>query len=267
MSDVITSLQNQRVKDAVKLRDRRGREKQRRIIIDGVREIGRAVGAGLLWSDVFVCEQLIADEHRRLVDDLRQAGALIQHVDRHVFEKIAFGDRAEGIVAVAQTPTRSLPSIELPAAPTVAVLEAIEKPGNVGAILRTADAAGISAVILADGGTDLFNPSTIRASGAAVFSLPSAATSSEQARRWLREREVPIVSARVDGTVDYADADLRPPAAIVLGSEAAGLSEVWRGDEVVSVRLPMLGAVDSLNVSVTAGILFYETLRQRGAER
>jgi TrmH family RNA methyltransferase len=145
----------------------------------------------------------------------------------------------------------------------VAVLEGVEKPGNAGAVLRSADAAGVSAVIVADARTDLFNPNAIRASLGAIFSLPVCEATSADALAWLRQRRFAVFAARVDGAVPYTQADYRGPAAIVLGSEAAGLSPVWTGDDIQAVRLPMLGVVDSLNVSAAAAVLFYEARRQR----
>jgi len=148
----------------------------------------------------------------------------------------------------------------------VAVLENVEKPGNVGAILRSADAAGISAVIVADAGTDLYNPNSIRASAGTIFSMPLAACSSAEALAWLRQHAFQIFAARIDGAVDYARVRYSGRSAVVLGSEAEGLSSVWQGEDVTSVQLPMCGIGDSLNVSVTAAVLFYEALRQRNTK-
>ena len=265
MSEIVTSLQNQRVKEAVKLRDRRGRDKQRRIIIDGVREISRAMDADIACVEAFACEALLGDQATDLVARLDSRGVEVIRVTEQVFAKVAFGDRHEGVVVVANTPMVSLQQLALPASPSVAVLEGIEKPGNVGAILRTADAAGISAVLLADPRTDLFNPNVIRASQGAVFGLPVAAAKTDEVLAWLRGRGFRILATRVDAQGDYADASYEPPCAIVLGSEAEGLTDAWRGDDVNGIRLPMRGEVDSLNVSVTAGVLFYEALRQREA--
>lgn len=263
MSDIVTSLQNQRMKEAVKLRDRRARDKQQRIIIDGVREITRALAADLEWSEVFFCEDSLAADSREVIEELKAAGATPIHVSPQVLAKVAFGDRNEGVVAVAKAPVRRMDMLQLGPAPVVAVLEGVEKPGNVGAILRTADAAGISAVLLADPRTDLFNPNTIRASQGAVFKLPIAEADTDQIITWLRARQFHIVAARVDASGDYAHAKMQSPCAIVLGSEADGLTDRWDAEDVIGVRLPMLGQVDSLNVSVTAGVLFYEALRQR----
>lgn len=262
--NLITSLQNQRVKDVVKLRDHRQRVKQGRILIDGVREITRALRGGIDIVQAFVCEPLCQSrESQDLLGSLANAGIELWHVTPEVLEKMAFGDRAEGVLAVAETPRRSLASLEVKPEALIAVIEGVEKPGNVGAVLRSADAAGVNAVIVADGGTDLFNPNTIRASLGTLFTLAVCEASTEQTMAWLRARRCRIYGARLDATVDYTLADYRGAAAIVLGSEADGLTEAWRTDDVTGIKLPMCGVADSLNVSATAAVLFYEALRQR----
>lgn len=261
----ITSLQNPRVKEAVRLRDRRHREKQGRILIDGVRELRRALGAGVQLLEAFVCEALCtSDEARQLVESLPNYGGEVWRVAEPVFEKLAFGHRTEGVLAVAEMPQPTLDALTLPPDAVVAVLEAVEKPGNVGAVLRSADAAGVAAVLLADARTDLYNPNAIRASLGTIFTVPICAADSATVIAWLRQRAFQIVAARVDGSVPYTEVDLRGPTALVLGSEAEGLSAAWTGDDIRAIRLPMLGVADSLNVSVTAAVLFYEALRQRG---
>lgn len=184
-------------------------------------------------------------------------------VSPDVFAKIAFGDREDGIIAVAETPRTGLSELQLSAEPLVAVLEGIEKPGNVGAILRSADAAGVEAVIVADGRTDLYNPNTIRASLGTVFRRNICESTAADTIDWLREKKLAIVAARPDASTVYTDANLRGGVAIVLGSEATGLSDAWTSAGATPVRLPMHGLADSLNVSTTAAVLFYEALRQR----
>jgi TrmH family RNA methyltransferase len=262
----ITSRHNERVKQVARLRDARDRAEQQRFAIDGIREIGRALAGGAEIVEAFVCDELLEDDQSRsLVARLREAGAPVWQVDRQVFEKIAYGARHEGVVAVARTPELSLDKLKLPDDPLVAVLVGIEKPGNVGAVLRSADGAGVAAVVVADGGTDLFNPNTIRASLGTVFTLPIAEATSEEALAWLREHGVAIYAARPDAVQQYSDTDLTGPTAIVLGSEAEGLGRQWQAPEVRAIKLPMHGAADSLNVSATAAVLFYEARRQRVA--
>ena len=263
--DLITSRQNQRVKNAVKLRDRRAREKQNRTLIDGARELGRALRAGVELLEVFVCEPLCSDEARQnVLMQLDSTEAIVSYVTAEVFEKLAFGERAEGVVGVVSTPAPALSDLALPLKPIVAVLEGIEKPGNVGAVIRSADAAGVAAVIVADGGTDLFNPAAIRASLGTIFALPIAAASSRDTLSWLGEQGLPIFATRPDASRAYTDVDWTEGGAIVLGSEARGLGDTWRCNQVTPIGLPMRGVADSLNVSATAAVLFYDALRQRG---
>jgi TrmH family RNA methyltransferase len=180
-------------------------------------------------------------------------------------EKLAFGQRVEGVVAVARPPQRTVADLPLTGDALIAVVEGVEKPGNLGAVVRTADAAGVAAVLVADGGTDLYNPNAIRASLGAIFTVPVCSATTADALAWLRASGFRVLAARVDGAVDYSAADFRGRVAIALGSEAHGLSETWRGADMTAVRLPLLGSVDSLNLSATAAVLFYEALRQRGA--
>jgi TrmH family RNA methyltransferase len=260
----ITSRQNARIKDAAKLRQRRQREKQQRFVIDGGREMLRAIDAGVRVVEAFVCEPLLADDEvRQAAARLAAAGADVATVTEEVFEKLCFGERASGVVAVAETPRRSLDGLKLPVAPLVAVLEGLEKPGNVGAVLRSADGAGVDAVVVADPRSDLFNPNTIRASLGTVFGPGVVAASGQGALAWLRTLGVPIFAARPEATRLYTDVDYHRGAAMVLGSEAEGLSETWRGAEITAIALPMRGLADSLNVSATAAVLFYEAQRQR----
>lgn len=276
---IITSPQNPRIKEAIKLRVRKGRDEQNRIIIDGVREISLALKAGVQIVELYVLDGAEFDKPAAAVLEMaRTARTPIMQVAAPVMAKLAYGDRIEGFVAVATPPAAQLEDffsrIASPAhppsdggaagaAPLVAVIEGAEKPGNVGAVLRTASAAGLSGVIVASGGTDLYNPNTIRASLGAIFTTPVCATNSRAVLLALRSRHFQMLAARVDGAIGYLEANYLPPTAIILGSESRGLTEIWTGEELTSVRLPMLGAVDSLNVSVTAAVLFYEALRQR----
>jgi TrmH family RNA methyltransferase len=188
-------------------------------------------------------------------------------VSEAVIGKLAFGDRSDGVVAIVRAPSTTLGSLVdgLPPDPLVVVVEAVEKPGNLGAIVRTADGAGADAVVAADARTDLFNPNAIRASLGTIFALPVAAAPSPEVLDHLTRLGARIVAARVDAERLYADADLRGPLALVLGSEAEGLTSAWGDPRVEPVRIPMRGAADSLNVSVAAAVLLYEALRQRSA--
>jgi TrmH family RNA methyltransferase len=260
----LTSPSNPRVKAVVRLRDRAERERTGQTVVDGAREVGRAIAGGVELVEAFVCEPLaIGDEARAALDALGSAGTGWTPVSEVVLEKLAFGNRVDGIVTVVRPRRLSLVDLALPSDPIVAVVEGVEKPGNLGAIIRSADGAGLDAVIAADARTDVFNPNAVRASLGTIFALPVLAAATGDVLVWLREQGLRIVTARVDATTDYFDADLTGPLAIVLGSEAAGLRADWAGAGIQPVRLPMLGSGDSLNVSATAAVLFYEAVRQR----
>jgi TrmH family RNA methyltransferase len=260
----ITSPSNPRAKAAARLRDRQGRNDQQRIIIDGVREIGLAIASGIELAELYFFPELCRDEqHAALLETARRKQISLIEVTPPVMEKLVFGQRVEGVVAVATTPRRTLADLKLKEDTLVAVVEGVEKPGNLGAMLRTADAAGVSALIVSEGGTDLYNPNAIRASLGAIFTVPVASAASQSALDWLRQNHFRLLAARVDGTTDYTAADYRGRTAIILGSEAHGLSDLWQADDITPIRLPLLGRVDSLNLSATAAVLFYEALRQR----
>ena len=262
----LTSTANPRVKSVVRLRDRRERERTGRTLIDGARELRRAIDAGVTIDEVFVCAPLLRGaDARAALDGLDEAGIPLRGTNETVFAKLAFGERAEGLVAIARVPSTALADLALPAEPLVVVLEGVEKPGNLGAVLRSADGAGADALVAASPRTDLFNPNVIRASAGTVFGVPLAAAPRDEVFAWLVEHGIRIVAARVDATTAYTDVDLRGPLAIALGSEADGLTDAWRDATVEAVRLPMLGVADSLNVSVTAAVLLYEARRQRGS--
>ena len=261
----ITSTANPRVKAVAGLRDRRDRERTGRTIVDGAREVRRAIESGAVFDEAFVCVPLLqGPDARAALDRLTQAGVRITTTNPTVFQKLAFGERAEGLVAVVRVPSLALDDLHLPADPLVVVLEGVEKPGNLGAVLRSADGAGADALIVADARTDPFNPNVIRASAGTVFAVALAVAPAAAVIAWLRAREIRIVATRVDAPAAYADADLRGPLAIALGSETDGLTEQWAGAGIETVSLPMLGIADSLNVSVTAAVLLYEARRQRG---
>jgi TrmH family RNA methyltransferase len=260
----ITSRQNQRIKDAARLRIGRERQRSGRFIIDGAREIARAISAGIHCVEAFLSDDLSDSlASSRTMDAIRSSAAEIYHVTPEVFAKLAFGDRDDGILVVAKTPRRGLEDLRLPPNALVAVLEGLEKPGNVGAILRSADAAGVDAVIVADGRTDLYNPNTIRASLGTVFGGNVCEASSAATIEWLAKNGLSIIAARPDAEKLYSTVDFTLGTAIVLGSEALGLTGDWRDTNITAVRVPMLGMADSLNVSTTAAVLFYEALRQR----
>jgi len=260
----ITSATNPRVKAAVRLRARRERETTGLTVVDGAREIGRALDTGIEIVDAFVGDGVARSaDAEDVVRRLRTASRSFAVVSEAVIAKVAFGDRTDGIVAVVRFATRALDDLVLPPDPLVVVAESVEKPGNLGAILRSADGAGADAVIAADPLTDLFNPNAIRASLGTIFRVPLASASGAATLDWLEARAIVPIATRLDAPTLYSDVDLRGPVAIVVGSEADGLTGVWTAPRVIPVRIPMLGAADSLNVSVAAAVLLYEAVRQR----
>ncbi|PQO27796.1 TrmH family RNA methyltransferase [Blastopirellula marina] len=263
--EIIRSLQNTQIKAAVKLRDRRGRTQQRRTIIDGLREIRRALECDFPIETIYVDPTALAGPEAREFSDMlaNVPPASITHVTHEVMAKLAFGERVEGAVAVAKIPEKTLRQVRLPECPLIAVIEQVEKPGNVGAILRTMDAVGANLLISADGRTDRFNPNAIRASLGTIFSVPVVDATSEETIEFLAEQGIQMLAARVDGSVPYSTVDMTQPTALILGSEAHGLSDKWHQAGITNIHLPMNGIADSLNVSTTAAVLLYEALRQR----
>ena len=266
----ITSLTNPRVKAAVRLRDRRERDATGLTIVDGPRELLRGLDGGVVVEEAFVCRDLIRSaEAEEAVARLGASGGAgsIHEVSADVLAKVGFGDRIDGVVAIVRAPAVGLDRLTLPPDPLVVVVESVEKPGNLGAILRSADGAGADAVIAADARTDLFNPNAIRSSLGTIFSVPIASATTAATLEWLAAHAIQPIAARVDADVLYTEIDFRGPVGIVMGSEAGGLSRAWEDPRVTAVRIPMHGAADSLNVSVAAAILLYEARRQRSAGR
>jgi TrmH family RNA methyltransferase len=260
----ITSQANPRVKAAVRLRDRRERDATGLTIVDGPRELLGALDHGIAIAEAFVCDELVrTPDAAEAVRRLRAAGVGVVPVSAGVMAKIAFGDRSDGVVAIARVPETSLDRLAVPPEPLIVVIEAVEKPGNLGAILRTADGAGADAVIAADPLTDPFNPNAIRASMGTIFGIPIATASTPATLEWLADRGIRPIAARVGAPAAYTEADLRGAVAVVLGGEATGLSPAWDDSRVTAVGIPMHGTADSLNVSVAAAIILYEALRQR----
>jgi len=260
----ITSPGNERIKRAVRLRRGTHRREDGLTLVDGARELAAALAAGVTVRQVYFCRSEASFESlATLLAEAAEQRAEVFEVSEAVAGRLAYGERRDGVWGVVVPPQRGLDDLELRAQPLVAVLEGVEKPGNVGAVVRSADAAGASAVIVADGGTDLFNPNTIRASLGTIFHVPVCAAACADVGAWTREKHLQLVAARLDGEATPWDIDLTKPTALLLGAESTGLSDAWNQAEVQAVRLPMQGIADSLNVSATAAVLFYEALRQR----
>jgi TrmH family RNA methyltransferase len=265
---LISSLQNARIKELVKLAKRRDRDERRVTIVEGTREIGHALHAGIVPLEVYLCPELATGpEHQPLIarcEELaRQRQTSLVTVTPAVFAKIAYREESGGLLLVIPYVTQPLACLSVAHAPFFTVIEGVEKPGNLGAILRTADAAGVDGVIVCAGATDVHNPNVVRASLGALFTVPLAEARTDAVIQWLQQQQIQIVAASPEGTQDYIVPDYRAPVAVVMGSEAYGLAPVWLSAAQAVVRIPMHGAVDSLNLSAATAILLYEVVRQR----
>lgn len=261
---IITSTQNDRVKDLVRLRDRRHRDRSGRFLIEGFRELRRALDAGVRMDALFTCPPLfLGPNEEALIRRASDSGAEIVELAEDPFRKASYRDRPEGLLASAPQFPTTLERLDLGTTPLVLVAEAIEKPGNLGTMLRTADAVGVDAVLVADPTTDPFNPNVVRASTGTLFTVPLAIGSSDEVRAFLSDRGVRTVATTPDTDVLHWDADLTGPIAIVVGTEQYGLSEEWLRAADIEVRIPMAGVADSLNAAMAAGVVLFEAARQR----
>lgn len=264
MSDPITSSSNSQIKNLVRLRDRRHRDRSGTYLLEGFRAVTRAIDSGTEIQYLYVCPELfLGNNESKLIAAAAASGTTVIEVAAGPFTKAAYRDRPEGLLGVATQFETGLSKLETGPDPLILVVEAIEKPGNLGTMLRTADAAGCSAVIVCDPTTDPFNPNVVRASTGALFTVPLAVTSSTDAIAWLKERNIRIVATTPDADVIHHDADLKGPLAIAIGSEQFGLTETWLNAADARVRMPMAGMADSLNAAMAAGVALFEAVRQR----
>ena len=261
----IASLQNPRIKDAVKLRDRKPRNETGLFLIEGYRELKRAVDAGWKIETLFFCPELFLGTNEPEL--IAKAGGETVECTKEVFEKLSYRDRPDGLLATAPQRHLGLSDLEKLLAkkknPFLVVAESIEKPGNLGTILRSCDAAGVDAVIVCDPTTDVFNPNVVRSSVGTLFTLPVLETGSEETLAFLKERGISIVAGTPHTDVEFTEADLKVPLAIVVGTEQYGLSENWMKKADIRVKIPMFGIADSLNVASATTLLLYEAVRQR----
>lgn len=265
---ILTSASNPGIKNIIKLRKADYRKESRAFIIEGCRELARAISAKVKIEELYFCPGLFSNTRGEssILKEAGKQGARLFEVSKPIYEKIAFGARGEGIIAIAVRPSLSFKDIPLREEPLFVVVEGIEKPGNLGAIIRTAEAAGADAVLVADARTDIYNPNTVRSSLGALFGVCVVQTDSAEIIYWLKERKVKIVCACVQGDLPYALVDFRGGTAIVVGSEEKGLTRLWKDGADFKAAIPMAGKVDSLNVSCAAAILLYEAVRQRKAQ-
>ena len=264
---IINSPANPRVKAVLKLRQRAHRDEQGLMLVEGYREIKRALDNGYRPGQLFFCEEMFLKGTGEpvLIERCRALGAEVLACGAAAFARLAYRERPEGLLAVGPQVRRTLADLALPPRALVVVAEAIEKPGNLGTILRSADAAGVHAVIVCDRCTDLHNPNVVRASTGMLFAVPVAEADGAATRAWLRARAFAILAATPHADKLHTEVDLTGNVALVVGAEQYGLSEAWLQAADLRVRIPMLGQADSLNVSAAATILLYEAVRQRVA--
>lgn len=294
----VTSAQNRKVKTLLALQEKaRLRKEMGLFVVEGRRELGHCVHAGFEIDTLFYCPDIVGSavgpsaaicysaqtrhadpfranaaegplpnlpEDKDLTTILEKAGQIVE-VPRELYEKIAYRGGTEGMIAEVKVKERTLEGLEMRENPLVVVLEGVEKPGNIGAVLRSADAAGADAVLICDPLTDLYNPNLIRASIGAVFTVQVICCSSDEAIKWLKDNKIDIYTAQLQDSSWYYDTDMTGGTAIVVGTEATGLTDGWREAADGHIRIPMLGELDSLNASVSAAILLFEAVRQRNA--
>jgi RNA methyltransferase, TrmH family len=265
---IISSTDNPKVKDALDLREKRKRDASHLFLIEGYREILRALHGKVSIEKLFICPELFLGENEAsLIEKARASSAQIISCTEKVFHKLSYRDRPDGLLAIAKSMQFNLADLaqKLPPKepPLLVIAEAIEKPGNLGTILRSADASGAHAVLVADRCTDIYNPNVVRASVGTLFTLPVIETSSEDTLRWLKEHNVQIIAASPHATKNYTDIDFKKPSAIIVGAEQIGLSDLWEKNCTDFVKIPMKGVADSLNVAMATTILLYEAQRQR----
>jgi TrmH family RNA methyltransferase len=259
----ITSLQNPTVKRIVQLSKSKERREQGLFVMEGARELSLAKNAGYEVESVFVCPEIFANsEYPGVLNGLSER--IITEITPAIFEKLAYREHSDGIIALMRPKNHNLSSLSLPKDPFIIVLEAVEKPGNLGAILRTADAAKADAVIVCDPNTDIYNPNVIRSSIGCLFTVPVGVCSSTEAYDWLQSKQVKTYAAELTAAKWYHVVDFRGPSAIIMGTEADGLTPFWLDAADTRIKIPMRGAIDSLNVSVSTAILTFEAMRQRG---
>jgi RNA methyltransferase, TrmH family len=264
---MITSPTNERIKDLVRLRSRRHRDRTGRFLVEGYREIGRALEASVAIERLFTCPALfLGGNEPGLVDRARTSGAEIVEVAEAPFRKVSYRERPEGLLAEAARFDTELTGIDFGQEALALVAQSIEKPGNLGTMLRTAAAAGASGVVVADPTTDPFNPNVVRASLGHLFTVPLAVAGTPETIAHLRSKGITIVATTPDASDPHYDADLTGPIALVVGSEQYGLSDEWLDAADRRVVIPMPGPADSLNAATAAAIVLFEAVRQRRVE-
>lgn len=260
----ITSLQNPKIKGALALYERRARDKTSQFLIEGYRELFRANHGKEDILELFFCPDLfLGTNERALIEAIENRGSKSYLCSEQVFRKLSYRDRPDGLMAVARQRKRALKDIPLSDNPFLVVAEAIEKPGNLGTILRTSDGSGVDGVVVCDRCTDLYNPNVVRASVGTLFTIPVVEADGKETFSWLKEQKIKIVAATPAAQENYTDVDLSGPVAILVGCEQLGLSPLWMEGADIQVKIPMRGVADSLNVAMATALICYEVVRQR----
>ena len=273
--EAVTSAQNPKIKELLALQEKsRLRREKNLFVVEGRRELGHCIDAGYLIRTLFTCPEICQEQDiEEISEKILAQGPLpgqcepsLIEIPAALYEKVAYRGSTEGLIAEAVMRPFCLEDLKIKEHPLIVVLESVEKPGNLGAVLRSADSAGADAVIVCDPLTDLYNPNLIRASIGAIFSIPTVAVSSAMAIDWLKTNRIQILTAQLQDSELYYDTDMTGGTAIVMGTESTGLTDIWRQNADRHIRIPMLGQLDSLNVSVSAAILLYEAVRQRNQQ-
>ena len=267
----ITSAQNAKIKELLALQEKsKERRKKGLFVVEGKREIIHCVEAGYEPHTFFICRDIITEKELDSIlgaveENFCGMTCQIIEIPQHLYDKVAYRGGTEGVIAEMHCKEMALDNLRMKENPLVVVLESVEKPGNLGAVLRSADASGVDAVIVCDPLTDMYNPNLIRSSIGAIFTVPVATATSEEAIAWLKNNGIKIYTAQLQDSEWYYDTDMKGGTAIVMGTEATGLTDVWRKAADAHIKIPMLGRLDSLNVSVSAAILMFEAVRQRNS--
>lgn len=259
----ITSTANSKIKDVAKIvKDNKKRQKEKLVVVDGKREIEEALRSGWLIEDFFCCFDFL--KNGESFDSFIDKSKNSYNLSKKVFEKISYKKNPDGYLAIFKERFLDLKEIKLKENPLILVLESVEKPGNLGAVIRTAYASGVDLIILNDQKTDIYSPNVIRSSTGFIFSMPLVLSSIEDTFSYFKDNSIEVFVTTLKGSKSHFDCNFKKPSAIVFGTESDGISDKWLNKEVEKVRIPMIENVDSLNISVSAGIMIYEAMRQRG---
>ncbi len=261
--ETISSAQNPKIKNIIRLSKAKERREQGLFLIEGARELSLALSAGYVIESVFFCSSLFSKtDYPEVLNTI--ADSKIFEVSEAVFQKVAYREGSDGLLVLARPKPHALSDLKLSGTPFVIVLESVEKPGNLGAILRTADAAQADAVIICDPATDLYNPNVVRSSVGCLFTVPTAICSSEEALSYFEQKGIKTFAAELQASQWYQDTDFTAPSAVIMGTEADGLTPFWLDNANKRIKIPMRGKIDSLNVSVSTAVITFEAMRQRG---